>query len=129
MRQRRETWELESYREIVMNGSQSMNHYSKVTENSMIIYGKLPVRCDYFIMRLRLGYKYYWEYKMDGDGVPCKLCHKQKSHTLRHYIMACSELNEFRKDGLQFEDQICYLINYLIIKDILRKFKKFDIRF
>ena len=100
-----------------------MCHYSKVTESTTLTYGKLPVKCDYFIMRLRLGYK------ICGDGVPCKLCHRERSHTLRHYIMECCELEEFRNHELGFEEQICYLINNCIIRDTVKKIKHFNIRF
>ncbi|XP_066959103.1 uncharacterized protein [Macrobrachium rosenbergii] len=130
IRRIRESWDLVNARLILDSGSESLRHYDHVANNTNFSYGKSTARYDGFAMRLRLGYKYVWEYRKDDSIIPCKLCGINGLHTMYHYITECSQLLEFRNASNDtVEDMICYLFNNDLIKDILEKFKKFDIRF
>ncbi|XP_068212642.1 uncharacterized protein [Palaemon carinicauda] len=124
----REGWNIEIARAIMSNGSNSMSHYDYVSNNTRFTYGKSSAKYDGIVMRLKLGYKYYWEYK-SGEGTPCKLCDAANSHTLQHYIMECSSLAEFRNLDDNFEQMVCFFINNNLYKNIANKFKKTDIRY
>lgn len=122
---KRREWETENIRKIIENGSESLVHYLYVLENTNVTYGKSLSKVDTMIMRLRLGYRYVWEYTQ-GDGIPCKLCNEPSSHTLHHYMMECYELSEFRNRFAEtVTEQVCYLINNVKIKKILKKFESF----
>ena len=115
-------------RKILFNGSSSLKHYDQVMNGTNFSYGKASAKYDTFVMRLRLGYNYYWQYA-GGDGISCKLCNTPKSHTLFHYMMECGCLEEFRDSSITcVTDMVCHLINNDKIKEILKKFRKFDIR-
>ena len=108
-------WEAENIQLIIDNGSESMNHYSYVAENTNVTYGKALSKVDTLVMRLRLGYKYYWQYS-EGDGISCKLCGQPFSHTLQHYVMFCSELSGFRNDDINhIVNQMCHFLNTVMI--------------
>lgn len=122
-------WETESIQSICCNGSESLNHYLYVSQNSTVTYGKALSKVDTIVMRLRLGYKYCWQY-IEGDGIPCKLCGQPYSHTLHHYVMFCRELSEFRNTNLcDFKTQVCHFINSDAIPKIVKKFKHFTLIF
>ena len=116
IRLKRNEWETENIRKILENGSESMEHYLYVLENTNITYGKALSKADTMTMRIRLGYKYIWEYT-EGNGIPCKLCHEPSSHTLHHYITECYELSEFRNlDIVDFSEQVCYFLNNAMVQ-------------
>ncbi|XP_068245305.1 uncharacterized protein [Palaemon carinicauda] len=98
----REGWNIENAKTIMSNGSNSVSHYDYVSNNTRFTYGNSSVKCDGIVMRLKQGYKYYWEYK-SGEGTACKLCDAANSHTLQHYIMECSSLAEFRNLDNDFQ--------------------------
>ena len=126
----RKQWEWDNARMILRNGSKSMKHYDIVMNNTNFSYGKAAAKYDVFMMRLRFGYKYFWEYGEGTDGIPCKLCGAISSHTLYHYIMECNGLDEYRCDGItNLTEMVCYMINNNVVKKIMNKFTKFDIRF
>ena len=126
----RESWDLANARLILDSGSESLKHYDHVTSNTNFAYGKSTARYDSLAMRLRLGYRYVWEYRNDDSIIPCKLCGMNGLHTMFHYIMECSKLAEFRNASFDtMEEMICYMFNYDLIKDIFIKFKKIDIRY
>ena len=83
---KRKEWETENARKIIENGSESLEHYLYVLENTNVTYGKALSKADTMTMRLRLRYRYVWEYTQ-GDGIPCRLCNEPSSHCLQHYMM------------------------------------------
>ena len=126
----RERWDLANARLILDNGSESLRHYNHIVNNTNFTYGKSNVRYDSIAMRLRLGYKYVWEYRKDDSIVPCKICGMNGLHTMFHYVMECSQLSEFRNASIDsIEEMVCYMFNNEVIKGVLAKFKKFDIRY
>ena len=123
---RRRQWDSEIIGKLIDSGSESVRHYVTVFNNTSTCYGKTSPREDTVIMRLRLGYKYCWEYATSQDGIPCKLCGQDNSHTLQHYLCFCPRTEEFR--DLQISDatlQACHLINRNIVPNILKKNKNF----
>ena len=53
---------------------------------------------------MRLGYKYYWQYK-DVPVVAetlCQICGATKAHTLEHYVMDCPSLCRFRNTAIDY---------------------------
>lgn len=58
------------------------------------------VLSDTVTMRLKLGYKYYWEY---GDTAlssetdrQYRVCEERKRHTLHHSVLSCPHIAPFR---------------------------------
>ena len=130
MRSLRQQWDLNVFRWILDSGSQSMLHYTTVTENTNVSYGRDNARVESMIVRWRLGYKYIWEYDSSHVGIPCKLCQRERAHTLYHYTMECMELQEFRNNLIDdFYEQVCFMINNKVFKGMCKKFRKFDCRY
>ena len=100
-------------------GSPSSVHYVHVT------YGRKSAAHDLVAMRLRLGYRYYWEVS-GAAAVPCKLCHSLAGHTLAHYVMECPLLVHFRPQGnWDLPPMISWFFNNDIIPAILKDFPLF----
>ena len=80
-------------------------------------------------MRLRLGYKYYWEVS-GGDGVPCGLCTSPRGHSLHHYVLECPVLEHFRPEG-QFDlpSMVTWFINNNVVSSILKEYPNFAPKF
>ena len=105
---KRKVWEIENIFKILENGSESLQYYVYVFDNTNTTYGKASSKVDSLVMRLRLGYKYIWQYT-EGNGIPCKLCNEPSSHTLYHYVMECNELSEFRsREITTATEQVCH---------------------
>ncbi|KAK4312706.1 hypothetical protein Pmani_015891 [Petrolisthes manimaculis] len=64
-------------------GSTSSRHYVDIIHNSHHTYGRHSALYDVTAMRLRLGYKYYWEVS-GSPAVSCTLCHQPRGHSLKH---------------------------------------------
>ncbi|KAK4321869.1 hypothetical protein Pmani_007332 [Petrolisthes manimaculis] len=64
-------------------GSTSSRHYVDIIHNSHHTYGRHSDLYDVTAMRLRLGYKYYWEVS-GSPAVSCTLCHQPRGHSLKH---------------------------------------------
>ena len=76
-------------------GSPSSIHYAQISSLCSHTYGKLSAACDLVVMRLRLGYRYYWEVS-GAPPVPCTLCARPGGHTLQHYVLHCPAINDYR---------------------------------
>ena len=78
------------------------------------------------VMRLRLGYRYYWEVS-GAAAVPCGLCHSPAGHTLAHYIMECPLLVHFRPQGhWDLPSLISWFINHDKLPAIIKEFPHFS---
>ena len=76
-------------------------------------------------MRLRLGYKYFWEVSA-SPGVCCVLCAAPRGHTLRHYIMECPLIAKFRPQGQHdLYSLIDHLLDSATLREILREYPQF----
>lgn len=108
-------------------GSASSIHYLQVyNDTDGYIYGRNSALHDRIIMRLKLGYKYYWELARGVEPMPCNLCARPGAHTLQHYVLQCPSLAEFRPQGQwDLSSMVCFLINNDIIPKIMRKYPKF----
>ncbi len=72
-----------------MSGRKSSSiHYAKVSSICTHTYGRLSATYDLVVMRLRLGYRYYWEVS-GADPVPYRLLARPGGHTLKHYVLQC----------------------------------------
>jgi len=126
---RRRQWDYENIVKIIDSGSESMRHYVTVYNNTNVCYGRTSTRVDTVIMRLRLGYKYCWQYINGEDGIPCKLCNEENSHTLQHYLCSCPKIEDFRNPNISdVTMQACHMINNNIVPSILKKYKYFASR-
>ncbi|MPC09495.1 hypothetical protein E2C01_002108 [Portunus trituberculatus] len=106
-------------------GSPSSIHYVHVSHTSSVTYGRKSAAHDLVAMRLRLGYRYYWEVS-GAAAVPCKLCHSPAGHTLAHYVMKCPLLVHFRPHGnWDLPPMISWFFNNDIIPAILKDFPLF----
>ena len=124
MRRKREGWDIRKMNENAVH-SESLQHYLYVLENSNVTYGKNLSYVDTVMMRIRLGYKYFWQVK-GGEGQCCQLCKMNNAHTLHHYILECECIQTYRNDMLMtVKEQVCWLINNNVIRDILKRFKNF----
>lgn len=62
-------------------------HNDKVSDHVIVTYGRDGIRSDAVKMRLRLGYKYYWQYKevlFTVEESRCRVCEEENGHTLGH---------------------------------------------
>ncbi|XP_064082977.1 uncharacterized protein LOC135198990 [Macrobrachium nipponense] len=126
MRIKREVWGTEKAIKVLEEGRVSMGHYLFVTENTKVTYGKVLSKVDTFVMRMRLGYNYCWQY-MDGDGIHCRLCGAAYSHTLHHYMLECDNLREFRNVSINnVTEQVCFVLNNNFTKRIVNRFPRFS---
>ncbi|XP_050725085.1 uncharacterized protein LOC127002873 [Eriocheir sinensis] len=80
------------------DGSPSRIHYAQVSSFCTHTYGRLSASYDLVVMRLRLGYRYYWEVS-GADPVPCRLCAGPGGHTLKHYVLQCPAISAYRPQG------------------------------
>ena len=93
------------------------------------MYGRSSTRVDSVTMRLRLGYKYCWQYITAEDGIPCKLCKEENSHTHCNtiYLCSCPKIDNFRDPNNSggVTRQACHRINNNIVPSILKMYKFF----
>ena len=106
-------------------GSASCLHYVRVSQGSDYTYGRHGTSQDVVAMRLRVGYKYYWEVS-HSPAVCCALCAAPGGHTLHHYVGDCPTLARFRPpDPLDLQQLICFFLNHNTLKPILQQLPKF----
>ena len=106
-------------------GSSSCLHYVRVSQGSDYTYGRHGTSQDIVAMRLRVGYKYYWEVSR-SPAVSCSLCAAPGGHTLDHYVGDCPIIARFRPpDPLDLQQLICWLFNHNTLKPVLQEFPKF----
>ena len=100
--------------------SLSIQHHSVMQEEPHI-YGSSKYNgrlLDVVTARLRLGYKYLWQVKPspDIDETKCKLCEQTYSHTLKHYVLECDKIQEFRDPNI---DTVIEMSKYFISNNLL----------
>ena len=114
-------------------------HTSPTMEQYLYIYdrvGRGPNRSERTLvdtvrMRLRLGYRYYWECPWSKREYSiaekeCRVCGRPGLHTLRHYVMECKETACYRNASLtNVKEQIVWLLNNGVVEKILHKFPNF----
>ena len=103
--------------------SPTFQHYVLVNQDTGVVYGrKQDSLYDTVIMRLKFGYKYYWElgYQVEAKDRRCRVCNLEDSHTLPHYILHCVPLTKYRNTNiLDVTSQIIWMINNGKIGEIL----------
>lgn len=90
--------------------------------------GEKETACMIVIMRLRFGYKYYWElgYNVNKNDKKCRVCKVNDGHTLPHYILYCPHLTMYRNNTIHdVTQQIIWMINNEKIQEILSTYKEF----
>lgn len=123
MRKKRDQWVQIKLNEVVEH-SESLQHYLYVLQNSNVTYGKNSSYVDTVIMRMRLGYKHYWQV-IGRDGECCHLCQESNTHTLAHYILECEHIRPYRNNSLtSVKEQVCWMLNNNV-KKILKRYKNF----
>lgn len=109
--------------------SDTLRHYMHLATNTDFAYGKGKSKWkDSVYMRIRLGYKYYWEL-----GVPasekekeCRVCSLPRSHTLTHYILQCSMLQTHRNAEITgLPEQAVWMIRNGQVFEILKRYRQF----
>jgi len=73
-----------------MHKSDTMRYYMYILMNTNFTYGRGKNRwTDVVYMRLRFGYKYYWELGVSQteEESKCRVCGALRSHTLYHYVI------------------------------------------
>ena len=107
------------------HGSTSSVHYVSVANHCAYPYGRHSAAQDAVAMRLRLGYRYYWEVS-DSPAVCCTLCAKPGGHTLHHYVMECPSIDNFRPQAdLDLPQTICWLLRNDVLPAILKEHPRF----
>lgn len=124
--------EYESERRAQHATSHSIMHYENMCKVKHV-YGesnRITRLLDIVTARLRLGYKYMWQYgcyRRESD-FDCKLCELVNGHTLEHYVMECNKIREYRNNEyINVHDMCNYLIVSGNLKEILLKYPKFAI--
>ena len=112
-------------------GSVSSSHYLQVLNDTQeYVYGRHSALQDLVTMRLRLGYKYYWEVCRGAAPEPCPLCASPGGHSLQHYVLYCPSLEDFRPQGRwELTRLICWFINNDVLPEIIKKCPMFASRF
>ena len=106
-------------------GSASSLHYVRVSQGCQYTYGRHSASQDVVAMRLRLGYKYFWEVS-NSPAVCCMLCTAPRGHTLHHYVMDCPLIAKFRPQGQpDLHTLIGHLLDSATLGDILKEYPKF----
>ena len=122
VREKRKASVLEQHTNLCERSS-TFRHYIRINMETDYVYGRNVVM-DTVMMRLRLGYKYYWEYgyEVDQEDRMCRVCGRNNSHTLEHYVMHCPLLKEFRNQNIEsVTDQIIWMIKNYKIEEIVKK--------
>ena len=58
---------------------------------------KIERRIGISYARIKLGYKYIWEYTNNNEYCnKCRICKKEKGHTLEHYLRECPIIGKYR---------------------------------
>lgn len=110
-------------------GSLSTSHYVHVTNQCTYTYGRYSASCDRVAMRLRLGYKYFWEV---GGAAPeaCTLCGMSGGHSLHHYVLDCPSIISLRPPGQwDLPNMVAKLIHCNLLLPILRQCPTFAPRY
>jgi len=75
------------------NISPTISFYNRVSENLEPVYcmKSFDRATEICYSRIKLGYKYTWEFLPDPDEVfhKCKLCHSPRDNKLEHYLLNC----------------------------------------
>lgn len=77
-------------------------------------------------MRMRLGYKYYWQYRevFNIEETRCRVCGEENGPTLDHYVLKCSCVREFRNNNIvDVTLQIIWMLPNGVVEEILKKYK------
>ena len=116
-----------------------LGHSSPTMAQYLYIYdrvGRGPSRTDRTLvdtvrMRLRLGYRYYWECpwsqrRYSIADQQCRVCGARDSHKLGHYVMSCPMLAHYRKANVNsVQEQIVWFLNNGVVEKILCEFPTF----
>ena len=108
--------------------SSTFKHYDTVSDHVAVTYGKDGIRNDAVKMRMRLGYKYYWQYKevFTTEEARCRVCGEENGHTLEHYVLRCSCVREFRNNNIDdVTEQIVWMLQNGVVEKISKKYKAF----
>ncbi|KAG0725031.1 Gag-Pol polyprotein [Chionoecetes opilio] len=108
--------------------SGTFRHYDKVSDHVAVTYGKKGTQCDAMKMRMRLGYKYYWQYKgvSTVEETRCTVCGAENGHTLEHYVLRCSCVSGFRNNNIDdVTEQIIWMLQNGVVEEILGNCKDF----
>lgn len=110
-------------------GSASSRHFKTIFNNTDYVYGRHSFAVDLITMRLRLGYKYYWEVCSGAECEPCALCARPGGHTLEHYVQYCPAINEYRPQGhWNITELICHFIQKDVLANIIKNYPMFAYR-
>lgn len=70
-----------------------MSFYNSLSENLAPVFtlGSLDRRIDISYARIKLGYKYTWEFMPEHEEFyqRCKICHVHRGNKLRPYLTEC----------------------------------------
>ena len=120
-----------STRLALQEESPTFRHYVQVYNETHFSYGAAcNVLADTVTMRLRLGYKYYWEYGGPSAGCAtdrqCRVCGADGGHSLSHYVLACPPIAPFRNPDIHtVSDQIIWWLNNGKVPDIVATYRTF----
>ena len=108
--------------------SKSMQIYHELTSFSNPDYvtnGLVTRKQQVTYSRLRIAYRYIEECIPQSHILNCKVCKCENSHTLKHYIMQCQRIRQFRCHTSEFLEQLTHLSQPQRLTRILKIFPKF----
>ena len=122
--------EFDASRQVQTGTSRSIVYHDEMYQVKHV-YGasnKITRLQDVVTARLRLGYKYLWQYvpQADVNKTKCKVCGHTYGHTLEHYVLDCVKIEPFRDRS---KHTVCEMAQHFIsngkIADILRLYPLF----
>ena len=131
MIRRRQTGAALSIRVAMQDASTTFRRYVRIFNETEFTYGSNHnILSDTVTMRLRLGYKYYWEYGGSAAGSDtdrrCRVCGESDAHTLQHYVLLCPHIEQYRnKHIVDLTEQIIWIINNNKVIEIVSMYRDF----
>lgn len=108
---------------------QSVKYFSKLNLNfkPVYMYRDLLRVVGVRYSRIKLGYRYYWEF-FEGEEIfnKCRVCKIDKCHNLRHYLMECIIIDKYRDtDKGSIIEEAERFLNIELLSEIIHEHRGF----
>ena len=104
---------------------ESVRKYNYLSRNKFPIYMYKDVPR---YVRIKIGYRYVWEFKRsisEKEG-RCKVCNKDDSHKLYHYLIECNKIDKFRKkNSYDLLKEAEKFLEFELLREVVNEFRDF----
>ena len=80
-------------------------------------------------VRIKIGYKYLWEYcRNDNYPVHCKVCKQGEGHKLEHYLRECTIIEKYRNNDVvirSLDHEIERFLDLELLHEVIQNHKGF----